>query len=191
LNDSALAEIGYSAGGFEQIVPRYIMLDKGDATTSEKASVRISAEHNGLRFKTEINNKTIADLQAKYGVENVSVGTLIAPTDTLGGAKLTHKFEGKVLDVPAYINAPFAEGTFYNTYAGSITNLSEKNLDRDFTAVGYIKVVDGENVQYIYSNVAASRSAAFVAEKALEDAASYTEAQIVLIKALIPAKVEA
>ena len=170
--------------------PRFVVIENDEMITNGKASVRISPVQNGLRFKTSVNNAFIAELKAVAG-NTVEVGTLIAPTDTLGGAKLTHEFAGKKLDVQATLDAPFAEGDRYNTYAGSITSLNEKNLDRDFTAVGYIKVTNGENVEYYYSNVAASRSAAFVAEKALEDAASYTEAQIVLIKKLIPAKVEA
>ena len=190
LSTEDLADLGNPAVTHGQYAPRYIILENDETITDVKASVRISEEQNGLRFKTKVNNAFIEDLKAVEG-NVVSVGTLIAPTDTLGGAKLTHEFAGKKLDVQATLDAPFAEGDLYNTYAGSITSLSDYNLDRDFTAVGYIKVTNGESVEYYYSEVGASRSAAYVAEKALEDAESYTATQLELIQALIPAKVEA
>ena len=170
--------------------PRFVVIENDEMITNGKASVRISPVQNGLRFKTSVNNAFIAELEAVEG-NVVEVGTLIAPTDTLGGAKLTHEFAGKKLDVKATLDAPFAEGALYNTYAGSITSLNDYNLEREFTAVGYIKVTNGENVEYYYSTTSASRSAAYVAEKALEDAESYTATQLELIQALIPAKVEA
>ena len=193
MNDEGQALVGSAAGwNHWDWMPLYLVFDNNndDVMTSEKASVRISAIHNGLRFKTNVRPDFIAALQAVEG-NTVEVGTLIAPTDTLGGAKLTHEFAGKKLDVPAKIDAPFAEGHLYNTYAGSITNINEKNLDREFTAVGYVKVTNGETVKYYYSDAAASRSAAYVATLALEDAESYTATQLELIQALIPAKVEA
>ena len=188
---TVLSEEAKSALGTDAVIaPGYIVIDEADIITHEKASVRISSTQNGLRFKTSVNNAFIAELEAVEG-NVVEVGTLIAPTDTLGGAKLTHEFAGKKLDVKSTLDAPFAEGEVYNVYAGSITSLNDYNLEREFTAVGYVKVTNGENIEYYYSNVAASRSAAYVAAQALLDAESYTATEIELIKELIPAKVEA
>ena len=57
--------------------------------TKDGASVRISTENAGLRFKTNIIKSELDALVEKYGEENVSVGTLIAPLDILEGKGLT------------------------------------------------------------------------------------------------------
>lgn len=57
--------------------------------TKNGASVRISTENAGLRFKTSILKSELDALVEKYGEENVSVGTLIAPLDILKAKGLT------------------------------------------------------------------------------------------------------
>ena len=141
--------------------------------TQETASARISTENTGLRFKTQISKAELQELIDKFGAENVSVGTLIAPQDKLGTSALTHEF-GTVnqdyIDVKANINTPFADEDGVLTYAGSISNIKQKNLDREFTAVGYISYVDfNGDTKYIYSTSDATRSIDYVATKALED----------------------
>ena len=142
-------------------------------STLESASARISTENTGLRFKTQISKAALQELMDKFGAGNVSVGTLIAPADKLGDQKLTHKF-GTVnkdyIDVPATIDAPFSEKDGVLTYAGTISNIKQKNLDREFTAVGYISYVDFDgNTVYIYSTSTATRSIDYVATAALAD----------------------
>ncbi len=142
-------------------------------STQETASARISTENTGLRFKTQISKAELQELIDKFGAENVSVGTLIAPQDKLGTSALTHEF-GTVnqdyIDVKANINTPFADEDGVLTYAGSISNIKQKNLDREFTAVGYISYVDfNGDTKYIYSTSDATRSIDHVATKALED----------------------
>jgi len=141
--------------------------------TQETASARISTENTGLRFKTQVSKTELQELIDKFGAENVSVGTLIAPQDKLGTSALTHEF-GTVnvdyIDVPAVIDKPFADADGVLTYAGSISNIKQKNLDREFTAVGYISYVDfNGDTKYIYSTSDATRSIDYVATKALED----------------------
>ena len=63
-------------------------------STKDGASVRISTASAGLRFKTDISKNLLNTLCETYGNENVSVGTLIAPADTLGTNELTHTFNG-------------------------------------------------------------------------------------------------
>lgn len=172
INDEGQAAVGSAAGwNHWDWTPLYLLFEDIDILTSEKASVRISSDRNGLRFKTDINKEFVKQLQSVSG-NVVEIGTLIAPTDSLGGAKLTHEFTGEKLDIEAYLDYPYSVGANYNTYAGSITNIKTKNLAREFTAVGYIKVTNGQNVTYYYSDVAANKAVSSVAKSALGDVSS-------------------
>ena len=134
-------------------------------TSFDGASVRISATNSGLRFKTNISTAVVDAFVAKYGKENVKIGTLIAPEDTLTG-DLTIDTAVKV-DVPATIDAPFAQANGVSTYAGSLTNIKQTNLGRNFTAVGYIAYFDGAEWNYTYSISSTTRSVSAVAQAAL------------------------
>ena len=141
-------------------------------STLETASTRISTENPGLRFKTRIAKAELQELVNKFGAENVSVGTLIAPTDTLGEEKLTHAFGDDgidYIDVKAKVDKPFADEDGILTYAGTISNIAQKNLGRDFTAVGYISYVNyNGKTEYIYSTSSAVRNVNYVATEALK-----------------------
>lgn len=147
--------------------------------TQEAASVRISATNPGLRFKTKIHKAYLEQLIEAYGAENVSVGTLITPTDILGDKDFTHELgENGVayIDVAASVDAPFGTDGDFNVYAGSIVKIKEANLGRDFSAVGYIKIVDGDSVYYEYSENVETRNVSSIANAALEDtSAEYGE----------------
>ena len=54
-------------------------------------------------------------------------------------------------------------------YAGSIVNIHEYNLNRSFTAVGYIKINDGDADLFIYSEASTERNVSFVAKSAYDD----------------------
>ena len=157
-------------------------------TTLEAASTRISKENSGLRFKTTISEDAIQHLIDTYGADNVSVGTLIAPTDKLGNKALTHSFGNPnvdYIDVKANINAPFSKENGVITYAGSISNIMQKNLARNFTAVGYIAYVDGGTPYYIYSDTTATRSVDYVATEALNDTeANYSSEMLAILEKL-------
>lgn len=142
-------------------------------TTQDGASVRISEENNGLRFKTTVPTAQMDELVAKYGSSHVFVGTLIAPADMLGTSKLTHSFGTagvNYIDVKADVLAPFSEADGVRTYAGAISKIHRNNLDRDFVARGYIYYVDLNGVgHYIYSDTTCTRNVDYVATKALEN----------------------
>ena len=147
--------------------------------THQTASARVSASNPGLRFKTKIHKAYLEQLIEAYGAENVSVGTLITPADILGNKDFTHELgENGVayIDVAASIGAPFGTDGDFNVYAGSIVNIKEGNLGRNFSAVGYIKIVDGDSVYYEYSESIATRNVSEIATDALEDtSAEYGE----------------
>jgi hypothetical protein len=158
---------------FTASIPSYEMIYIDDSiVTKETASVRLSSTNNGLRFKTSISQSVIDSYITEYGKENVSIGTLIAPTDLLDDETLCH-YIGKAgidyIDVVAKLDSPFSANDGVNTYAGSIVNIKENNLERDFTAVGYIKIVDGNKTIYIYSETCAERNVNEVAIAAYFD----------------------
>ena len=173
------------------MLPIFLFAENG-VSTQETASVRISSTKAGLRFKTTVSKFEIQELVNKYGYADVQVGTLIAPTDKLDGA-LTHE-SGTAgvdyLDVKADIANPFAATNMAYTFAGSITNIKKANLDRDFTAVGYIAYTNaaGETT-YIYSASVSTRNVSAVATAALADeTANYTEDQKIILGNLVAAK---
>jgi len=140
--------------------------------TQDMASVRLSESYPGLRFKTKIHKAYLEQLIEAYGAENVSVGTLITPTDILGDKDFTHELGVSgvdYIDVVAKVDTPFGSDSDYNDYAGSIVKIKKANLDRDFSAVGYIKIVEGNNVRYEYSESIAVRNVSEIADAALED----------------------
>ncbi|MBQ7335810.1 MAG: hypothetical protein IJW92_05000 [Clostridia bacterium] len=154
--------------------------------TEDGASIRVSAgaEANdigtptqaGIRFATEIDTDLLTVLSAWYGAEKVAIGTLIAPSDYLVDADgaavaLTKELgDGNFLDVQAtqgkYFNFDNDDSTTH--FVGSIVNVFDHNIARDFTARGYVEITlaSGETV-VIYSESVAERCVAYVASMAV------------------------
>ena len=162
--------------------PRYIVIEDKDIVTKAGASVRISTTNSGLRFKTQINKAYLAELSSVSG-NVIEVGTLIAPTVFIGTkfTALKHEFvtlEGDAVncvEVKANVNDPFASDNINNIYAGSLVSIKEENLDKAFSAVGYVKVTNGNKVEYYYSDIVTSKTVDGVATAALEDTSSVQE----------------
>ena len=161
------------------------------------ASVRVSSDKttSGIRFTIKINKDDVdilemALMEGTYA--KVEYGALIVPTDYLMGGKFTHDWLTKnygadgfldILSSVTYLDAEKTEYTAdgwewpkvdenYVYYYASIVNLKDTNYNRYFSSVGYVKLTyaNGE-VEYIYTqyNSANSRSAAFVANAAIND----------------------
>ena len=109
------------------------------------ASIRLVGP-NGIRWYTEVDTAKIAQLKAEG--HTVTMGTLIAPVDTLE-SELTQKTGYKV-DIPFDSDEYYTEGTFTGM-VGSIVNIHEEHTDfnpisgnilRKFVGRGYV-CVDG------------------------------------------------
>ena len=143
--------------------------------TMPEGSIRMVADGSGLRFRTVISKEYIEELVYAYGEENVSVGTIIAPFDTVSGLQSFTKealdaAEILYVDVKASLRNPYASDENTNTYAGSLINIKHGNTKRDFVAVGYIAVTDSEgNTTYYYSSSVAKRNVRTIAVAALND----------------------
>ena len=142
------------------------------------AQVRMD-EPTGLRFTGVLGKHYVDGLRKTYGEEDVTIGMLITPTDYLDGIEFTKEaldnsaalanYEYKYLEIDA--TTILTEGTNYKVNC-AIVNIQEANYSREFSAILYIKITDGDTVSYSYSSYNAeynSRSVAYVASVALSD----------------------
>lgn len=110
------------------------------------AGLRVGV-HNGVRFFTTID-KDLVEEASERGY-TVTMGTLIAPYDTLGGEELT-------FDSPKYANLTVS-GYFNNNddgvIAASLTNIKEANIARDFVGRGYVKIQKGDQTIIYYADM--------------------------------------
>lgn len=128
-------------------------------TLEDGASVRLVEGDSGLRFETRIKT---AELDALKAEGNVTVGTLIIPTDKLTG-ELT-------LDTPDVMNL-VGNGTVdgdETVFYAAIVDIQPQNYARKFSARSYVKVGDGEPMYTAYSDASNSRSIFQVAVEAWE-----------------------
>ena len=157
----------------ENTVPNVIKF-VDEAFTKDTASVRISTSVSGLRFKSVYTNDYLAYM-AKYAAikgETMEIGTLIAPNDyvTAAGAfthaALSAKYGANgYVEVPAVQADPFQNVNGVTTFAGSLVNIKEGNLARDFAGIGYIKI----GSEYFYADGYAVKNVSDIASAALAD----------------------
>ena len=143
--------------------------------TFNSASVRISSDHPGLRFKTAIEQDVLDELTAQYGKENIRIGTIIIPADMVTELDMVTvaALEAAGINfvrVWADIDQPFTTNGTTNIYAGSLTNIKEANLDRNFIGIGYIEITksNGDVIHY-YSSTTATRNVSYIASRAIGD----------------------
>ncbi len=143
-----------------------------EVKTIDQASVRLN--RTGLRFYTQVDTAKIASL--KSAGATVEAGTLIGPAN-LNSSALTLDLvgTGKVINVTFDIDNKdgyYTEGSFTGV-VGSIAEIKDGNIGRDFVARGYVKVTkDGETKIY-YSSTQTTRSLKTVAAAAKADTAYY------------------
>ena len=141
--------------------------------TKDQASVRLN--RTGLRFYTQVDTAKIASL--KSAGATVEAGTLIGPAN-LNSSALTLDLvgTGKVVNVTFDIDNKdgyYTEGSFTGI-VGSIAEIRDGNIGRDFVARGYVKVTkDGETKIY-YSSTQTTRSLKTVAAAVKADTAYYS-----------------
>ncbi len=155
--------------------------------TENKSSIRCGTS-SGLRFRTIVNTEAINSLINSAGDSNevvsVTYGTLIAPTDLLGGAELSFDIGEAGKD---YLDVVTNTGKFYteakndettNSFTGSIVNIYESNMTREFTGRGYCKITlqDG-TVLVIYSDYSHSISVAAQAQATLDSGVNLGDAK--------------
>ena len=147
--------------------------------TLNKASIRLRADHSGLRFATAVSVEDYNALKDKF---TLSFGTLITPDAYLdvalgGGYSFTKDglanldTENPYLDVtPAgegteVFNPLEGEDTKYYYFCGSITGIKEGNYGWDYSAIGYVSI----NGTEVYSADYATKNIAYIANLAYND----------------------
>jgi hypothetical protein len=154
------------------------------------ASARVSAEaiKSGLRFKTTFTAAFIDQIKAAAGDDELVVGTIIAPRDyvTAAGTFTMEALDAKYGEGKGYVKVVADLENAYNiaangdvTIAGSITNIKDKNIKRDFDAIAFVQY--GDTVLYSAKHVV--RNVYEIVEAAATDTASYTPEELELIKA--------
>lgn len=157
-------------------------MDSCKVTLDNGASVRMD-EPTGLRFTGSLVKHYVDGLKTK--TNTVTMGMLITPTDYLKGNSLEFTKEAlddceaiegvKYLDIDA--QKIVEEGPRYIVNC-AIVEIDEDNYTREFSAILYVKVTEGDDVTYIYSEYDEennSRSVAGVAWDAYYDCIDPTE----------------
>lgn len=113
------------------------------------ASIRLN-EKNGIRFYTNVDKEKIASLKADgYTVE---LGTLISPADLVTDGELTFDLEtNKYIDVK-FTSSKYYSETDFSGVVGSIVNIKEENISRDFVGRGYAKVSKNGETEIYYAD---------------------------------------
>ena len=195
-----------------------ITADSVTFETEKGASVRISdaEDGNGLRYGIRMPAEDYADLRAAY--DEVSFGILIAPADYVeeygelnaqtvfgvGGEQVydwavkdengVWQYDGDKIRIVNFETAGlFVSETDESAvvYYGSLVDLLENNIAREFVGTGYIKYTNAGSTSYRFAaendNV---RSMAYVAQMAIaDDSGSVTAEQKQKLQALYIDKV--
>ena len=112
----------------------------------------------GLRFVTQVNLADLEALRATPDVKEVEVGTVILPTLSVKGiGQFTHDILKKVgrvlLPMKDWYSVDEENGTA--TYAASLANIKEENYNREYSGVGYLKVVfEDDSEMFVYASSA-------------------------------------
>ncbi len=165
---------------------------EGLISTVDASSIRANSP-SGLRFATQIlDPERFDELFAQVGVNvrNVEFGHLIVPQDYLNDTVLT--IAALTAAGKNYLTVPATYGAYYSLdsdpstthFVGSIVDLYDSNIARNFSAVGYIKVTlfNGKEVLY-YSDTVHTASVQSVAQATLSDATKhYTATQLTVLQ---------
>ena len=139
-------------------------------TTSVTAQLRIG-NVNGIRFITNVDADLVAQAEAEG--YTVTMGTLIAPASwntqlTLDTVDATTGKSVLVIPTEGYFNNQ--EGVI----AGSIVNIKETNITKDFVARGYVTLTKDEvSTTYYASQPNEGRSLKTVAAACVEDSSFF------------------
>ena len=160
-------------------VADYVPTPEVAITMVEGAALRFN-EVIGMRYKATVNTEDVAYYEGKD--YTVTMGTLIAPADKFASyEELTFQADAnKFLDVVT--TGYFDEDK--GTIAGSIVNIKETNVGRNFIARSYVKLTkDGETYVSYANNNDNTRSIKFLANAVIDnDALPVNTAQVALIE---------
>lgn len=130
----------------------------GIISTTDKTSIRLSSP-TGLRFAHLVNVEKLDELYAEVGniLRKVEFGTLIVPEDYLGEG-VNPSVEALKAANKKYLEVKATYGKYYTVdqdaatthFVGSIVNILDSNITRDFVGIGYVKVITMSGLEYYY-----------------------------------------
>lgn len=190
-------EVTLKFGSVESVGKTYSNTDAATDVrirTRYGASVRFSDryETTGLRYISELNAYDYQVLKA-WSLANryeIAIGTLITPTAYLDGSRenfhtagvFTHEAldrlaeehypTGNYLDVEACPEVWYDVTDAAYGFAGSVVNIRSANYTLSYSAIGYVRISDGENTEILYADyspAAHQRSVRQVADAAWND----------------------
>ena len=140
------------------------------------AQIRLVEGSTGLRFATEYPKVAVDYFTSMADDGLLTFGTLIVPTDYLDDLP-RFTLDALIAADLNYLNLTAENGLIHNddgsiTTRAAITNIKPQNLNRDFTAIGYVCYKKDGTLVYFYANhreLDHSRSISRVAQLALED----------------------
>lgn len=143
------------------------------------ASIRLG-DVSGMRFYTVVDPELLEKLPVGT---TVSKGTLITPKDLLGENDLTLDSPCQKLDVLYKANSYYQND---NTFVGSIVNIKEANITREFIGRGYITITFGDFTKTIYASSDDNvRSIAYIASVYKSDSSSNYSSLATPLKELV------
>lgn len=125
------------------------ILSIGNVSMMKGASIRLN-EVQGMRFYTKVNVQKINELK-DLGFE-IQYGTLIAPYDLLEGKELTFDLPSENFVDVQYKAVEFYSNENFEGVVGSLINIKDHNINRNFIGRGYIKISFKETEKTIYAD---------------------------------------
>ena len=117
--------------------------------TNKNATYRdVGDGHNGLEFTTKIVKSYFEDQLSTYGDDNIATGTFIISEQSYveSSSSNINDYFSKVsqssktfVEVINYANDFTDEDESFYTFSASLTNIKDKNIDKRFAGVGYVK----------------------------------------------------
>ena len=142
------------------------------------ANTQDDKNENGIRYQITMPDSEYKALETNSAYDSVSYGILIAPSDYVTKYGALDKanvfgneavydwavknesgnwvYEGdgsktRIMNFESDTLSPWSKDETVRTYFGSIVNLDETNLPRDFVGVGYIKYTVGDVTDYVFA----------------------------------------
>ncbi len=167
----------------------------GLVSTLGVTSVRLKTP-TGLRFATDVDDAKIqllANLKANGKIKDYKMGTIIAPADyvSAAGGSMTKASLDTLGNTVNYLDIAFG-GEYYQTKIGnyehvmtaSIVNIQSHNIDRNFSACGYVEIeLNDGTILSVYSDAVVTANVKAAAQTALNmEGANWTTSELEILR---------
>lgn len=175
---SALSAVKASAAEVNNTVNTVNFQIVSGAAIRIDSNAQDGKDENGIRYQITMPDSEYKALESNSAYDSVSYGILIAPNEYVtkyGELNKTNVFgeeavydwavknengnwvyEGdgsktRIMNFESDTLSPYSKNETVRTYFGSIVNLDETNIPRDFVGVGYIKYTKGSVTDYVFA----------------------------------------